>query len=145
MPSSAISAYGTLLQRETFFGSGVYVTVAEVKSMTGPGMKADVLDVTTHSSAASGAWREKRASLLDPGEVSFPINLVPASAGHKALIADFVGRILTNYKIVFPDPGLTAWLFPNCFLTNFSMKAEVDGVLEADLTLTLSGAPTFPA
>lgn len=144
MPSSAISAYGTLLQRETFFGSTVYVTVAEVKSMTGPSMKIDVIDVTTHSSAASGAWREKRPSLIDAGEVSFPINLVPASAGHKALIADFTGRVLTNYKIIFPDPGLTFWLFPNCFLTQFNAKAEVDGVLEAELTLTLSGAPTFP-
>ena len=144
MVSGAISAYGTLLKRETFFGSGVFVTVAEVKSMTGPGMKCDVLDVTTHSSAAAGAWREKRPSLLDPGEVSFPINLIPGSSGHKSLISDFTGRTLTNYQIVFPDPGLTTWQFPNCFTTQFSAKAEVDGVLEAEITLTLSGAPTFP-
>src|SRR4051812_437011 len=122
MPSSAISSYGTLLQRETFFGSGVYVTVAEVKSMAGPGMKADSIDVTTHSSASSGAWREKRPGLLDSGDLSFPINLVPASAGHKALLADFVARSLTNYKIVFPDSGLTAWLFPNCFMSQFNAK-----------------------
>lgn len=145
MASAAISAYGTLLQRETSFGSGTYVTVAEVKSMTGPTMSTDVLDVTTHSSAASGAWREKRASLIDPGEVSFPINFIPASSGHKALLSDFTGRVLTNYKIVYPDPGLTAHLFPNCFISQFSIKAETEGILEADITLTLSGAPTFPA
>lgn len=144
MASGAISAYGTLLKRETSYGSGTYVTVAEVKSMSGPSMKADVLDVTTHSSAASGAWREKRPSLLDAGEVSFPINLVPASAGHKSLISDFTTRALVNYKITFPDPGLTEWLFPNCFTTQFNAKAEVDGILEAEITLTLSGAPTFP-
>jgi hypothetical protein len=82
--------------------------------------------------------------LLDAGEVSFPINLVPASAGHKALIADFTGRVLTNYKITFPDAGSTPWLFPNCFMTQFNAKATIDGVLEAEITLTLSGAPTFP-
>ena len=145
MASAAISAYGTLLKRETSSGSGTFVTVAEVKSMTGPGMSVDVLDVTTHSSAAAGAWREKRPSLIDPGEVSFPINLVPASAGHKALLLDFVTRALVNYKIVFSDPGLTEWTFNNCFISQFSAKAEIEGVLEADLTLTLSGAPTFPA
>ena len=145
MASAAISAYGTLLKRETSFGSGTFVTVAEVKSMTGPGMSVDVLDVTTHSSAASGAWREKRPSLIDPGEISFPINLVPASAGHKALLSDFTTRALVNYKIVFPDPGLTEWTFNNCFMTQFNAKAETEGILEADITLTLSGAPTFPA
>jgi predicted secreted protein len=145
MASAAISAYGTLLQRESTPGSGTYVTVAEVKSMSGPSMSADVLDVTTHSSAASGAWREKRPSLLDPGEISFPINLVPASSGHKQLLSDFTNRSLINYKITFPDPGLTAWLFPNCFVSQFNAKAETEGILEAEMTLTLSGAPTFPA
>jgi predicted secreted protein len=107
-------------------------------------MKADSIDVTTHSSAAAGAWREKRPGLLDAGDVSFPINLVPASSGHKSLLSDFTGRVLTNYKIVFPDSGTTAWLFPNCFMTQFNAKATIDGVLEAEITLTLSGAPTFP-
>ena len=144
MASAAIPAYGTLLKRETSFGSGTFVTVAEVKSMSGPTMKGDVIDVTTHSSAASGAWREKIASLLDPGEVSFSINLVPASAGHKALLTDFTGRVKTNYKFVFPDPGLTEWAFTG-YTTQFSAKAETDGVLEADMTVTLTGAPTFPA
>lgn len=145
MASSAISAYGTLLKRETAFGSGTFVTVAEVKSMTGPTMSTDILDVTTHSSAASGAWREKRASLIDPGEISFPINFVPASSGHKSLLLDFTTRALVNYKVVYPDPGLTEHSFPNCILTQFSIKAETEGILEADITLTLSGAPTFPA
>lgn len=144
MSSAAIPAYGTLLKRETAFGSTVFVTVAEVKSMNGPSMKGDTIDVTTHSSAASGAWREKISSLLDPGEISFALNLVPASAGHKAILADFTGRIKTNYKFVFPDAGLTEWGFTG-YMTQFGAKAEVDGVLEADVTVTLTGAPTFPA
>jgi predicted secreted protein len=144
MPSAAIPAYGTLLKRETSFGSATFVTVAEVKSMSGPSMKGDVIDVTTHSSAASGAWREKISSLLDPGEISFSLNLVPASAGHKALLTDFTGRIKTNYQFVFPDGGSTTWAFTG-YMTQFGAKAEVDGVLEADVTVTLTGAPTFPA
>lgn len=144
MASAAIPAYGTLLKRETSPGSGVYATVAEVKSMSGPSMKGDVIDVTTHSSAAAGAWREKISSLLDPGEVTFALNLVPASAGHKSLLADFTGRVKTAFKFVFPDIGATEWLFSG-YITNFGAKATVDGVLEADMTVTLTGAPTFPA
>lgn len=144
MASAAIPAYGTLLKRETSFGSTVFVTVAEVKSISGPSLKGDVIDVTTHSSAASGAWREKISSLLDPGELSFALNMVPASAGFKSLLTDFTSRTKTNYKIVFPDVGLTEWAVTG-YTTQFGAKAEVDGVLEADLTITLTGAPTFPA
>jgi predicted secreted protein len=143
MASGAIPAYGTLLKRETAFGSGTFVTVAEVKSMDGPGLKADTIDVTTHSSAAAGAWRETIASLLDPGDVKFSLNLIPASAGHKNLLSDFTGRVKTNYQFVFPDGGSTVWAFTG-FMTQFSAKAAVDGVLEAEVTLTLTGAPTFP-
>lgn len=143
MGSQAIAAYGTLLKRGDGAAPETFSTVAEVKSMDGPSMEADVIDVTTHSSAAAGAWREKRASLLNPGEVSFSINLVPASAGHKALLSDFTGRVVRNWKFVFPDPGLTEWAFTGV-LTKFGAKAETDGVLEADLTVTLTGAPTFP-
>lgn len=144
MASQAIPAYGTLLKRETTPGSGTYATVAEVKSMSGPSMKGDIIDVTTHSSAAAGAWREKISSLLDPGDITFAINLVPGLAGHKSLIADFTGRVKTKFKFVFPDVGLTEWLFEG-YITSFGAKAETDGVLEADLTVTLTGAPTFPA
>ncbi len=144
MPSEAIPAYGTLFQRETTPASGVYVTVAEVRSMTILSMKAETIDVTTHSSAAAGAWREKISSLIDPGEATFAINLVPASSGHKAFLADFVGRVKTNFKIVFPDVGNTFWIFAG-FVTGFSAKSETDGVLEADITVMATGAPTFPA
>jgi predicted secreted protein len=144
MASAAIPAYGTLLKRETAPASGVFANVAEVKSMSGPTMKGDIIDVTTHSSAAAGAWREKISSLLDPGDISFAINLVPASSGHKAILADFTGRIKTNYKFVFPDAGLTEWAFTG-YMTQFNAKAETDNVLEADVTVTLTGAPTFPA
>ena len=145
MASGAISAYGTLLKRETSPGSGVFTTLAEVKSMSGPSMSISVLDVTTHSSAASGAYMEKRPSLIDPGDYSFTINFIPASAGHKAMLADFTTRSLANYKTVYPDPGLTEHTFSNAFISKFSIKADTAGILEADITLTLSGAPGFPA
>lgn len=143
MASGAIPSYGTLLKRETSFGSGTFVTVAEVKSIDGPGMKASQIDVTTHSSAASGAWKEMIVSLLDPGDVKFSINLIPGSAGHKSLISDFTGRTKTNYQLVFPDGGSTTWAFTG-YCIDFGAKAATDGVLEASMTITLTGAPTFP-
>lgn len=145
MASGAISAYGTLLKRETSPGSGTFSTIAEVRSMSGPSMKISELDVTTHSSAASGAYREFRPSLIDPGEYSFTINFIPASVGHKAMLADFTTRTLANYKTVYPDVGLTEHTFSNAYISQFSIKAETDGILEADITLRLSGAPGFPA
>lgn len=143
MASQAIPSYGTLLKRETSAGSGTFATIAEVKSIDGPGMKANQVDVTTHSSAAAGAWKEMIVTLLDPGDVKFMINLVPGSAGHKSLISDFTSRTKTNFQMIFPDGLSTTWAFAG-YIIDFSAKAPTDGVLEANMTITISGAPTFP-
>jgi hypothetical protein len=144
MPSGAIPAYGTLLKRGDGGAPETFTTVAEVRDISGPNIKGEINDVTTHSSAAAGAWREKISSLLDPGDVTFPINLVPGSTGHKSLISDMTGRLKRNFQIVFPDGGSTTWAFSG-YITGFTAKAPTAGVLEADLTVTLTGAPTFPA
>ena len=140
--SNAIAAYGTLLQVGDGAGPEVFTTIAEVKSISGPSFSSEVIDVTTHSSAAAGAWREKIASLIDPGELSFDINLVPTDTQHVALRTDMVNRTKRNFKIVFPDSGTTTWQIAG-FVTGFEVNAETDGVLEASLTLTLTDPPNF--
>lgn len=143
--SQALAAYGVLLKR----GDGgtpteTFTTIAEVKSISGPSMSADVIDVTTHSSAAIGAGREKIASLIDWGEVSFDLNFIPTNTQHKQLLADLNARGKHNWKIVFPDAGPTEWAFEG-IVTNFEMDMPVDDVLGASLTITITTKPTFPA
>jgi len=143
--SQALAAYGVLLKR----GDGAtptetFATIAEVKSISGPSMSTDVLDVTTHSSAVSGAGREKIASLIDWGEISFDLNFIPTNSQHKQLLADLQARGKHNWKLVFPDVGATEWAFEG-IVTSFENDMPVDDVLGASITITITTKPTFPA
>ncbi|MCS6297164.1 MAG: outer capsid protein Hoc [Nitrospira sp.] len=140
--SDAIAAYGTLLKRGDGNTPETFTNIAEVKSISGPNMSSDVIDVTTHSSAAAGAWREKIASLIDPGELSFDINFIPDAAGHIALRTDFVNRTKRNFKIQFPNIAATTWTIEG-IVTGFECEAPTDDVLAASITITITKAPTF--
>jgi predicted secreted protein len=140
--SNAVAAYGTLIKRGDGGAPEVFTTIAEVKSISGPNMSSDVIDVTTHSSASSGPWREKIASLIDPGELSFDINLIPADTAHINLRNDFVNRTKRNFKIVFPDVGATTWTIEG-IITSYEVEAPTDDVLSASITITITKAPTF--
>ena len=64
--SDAISGYGTLLKRGDGGAPEVFTTVPEVGSISGPSMETDEAEVTSHSSAASGAFKEFILTLLCP-------------------------------------------------------------------------------
>lgn len=141
--SNAMAAFGTLLQYEDPGDPGEFITVAEVKDLSGPGMTSDVLDTTSHTSA--GAFREKIASLIDAGEVTFSINYVPVDATHDnatGLVSFMRTRVNMNWQLVWPDTAETLWAFPG-IVTAFSPGAAVEDLLSADVTITLTGAPTL--
>ena len=143
MASEAISALGTLLQVSDGSATPVYATIAEVKSIDGPGLTADTLETTTHSS--TGAWKEFITGLLDGGELSFDINFVPTSAGHDAetgLLKAFTSRQRTGFKLVFPDEDATTWAFDG-LVTGFSVSAPTDDFLGASVTVKVTGAPNL--
>lgn len=143
----AIPAINTLLQ----FGSGgspeVWTTVANVGDLSGPTMKAQVQDVTSQSTG--DYWRQKITTLLDAGEVSCPIYFVPNDTGHQALLEIFAGRSgntgqPTPWRILFPvAAGSVPWIF-NGWLSQFSMKEPVAGVIEAAIIITFTGPPNIP-
>jgi hypothetical protein len=142
--SEAIESFGTLFQR----GDGVtptegFTTVAEVKDIEGPAMSRETHEVTHQESP--DRHMERIGGLLDTGEVTFTLNWVPSNATHDdatGLIFDLRTPERRNYRLVFPDAASTTWTFPG-LVTEFAPKAPVDGVLEADVTVTVCGAPTF--
>jgi predicted secreted protein len=134
MSSNAIEAQGIVIQRGE--GSGpTYTTIPEVKSFTGPGGSASVIDVTDLSSAA----KEKRMGLADEGQLQLTINYLPDNEVHQDLRADRAARTRTPFRIVFTDDNVTQWDF-DAFVTGFSVSGAVDGVVEAQVTLEITGA-----
>lgn len=139
----AISSFGTLLKIGDGGGTEVFTTIAEVRDISGPGLKLNLEESTSHSSA--GGWKESIGTILEGGEVSFEINYDPAGATHNAttgLIRDMVNRTKRNFKVVFPNGGSTTWTF-GAFVTGFEPDAPVQGKLAAKVTLEISGQPTL--
>jgi predicted secreted protein len=143
MSSNALSAYGTKLK----LGNGgtpteTFATVAEVKSINGASMTAEVIDVTTHSTGSP--WREKIPSLLNAGTLTFDINYVPTDPTHDettGLLGLFMNRTVRNWHLVFPDEDLTMFVFRG-FVSNFEPSEPIDDVLSASITIEISGAIT---
>ncbi len=133
------TAKGTLVQLGDGASPEVFATIGQVRSISGPTTKAEIVDITTHSTA--GFWREKLAVLIDPGDISFPINFDSADATHAfatGLWSLFVGLIQRNYKMVFPNAA--GQLAFKGYVSGHSFNVPVDNVLGADISIAINGA-----
>jgi predicted secreted protein len=137
MSTNAIEAQGTLLKIGTGASPITYTTIKEVKSFTGPGGSAAVIDVTDLSSTA----KEKRMGLQDEGQLSFVINYLPDDTQHDLLRTNRAARTLTPFQLIFTDTSPTTWSF-SAYITGFSVSGAVDGVVEANVTLEVTGSIT---
>jgi hypothetical protein len=135
MPASNVkSGFGTLLKKGA-------TTIAEVVSISGPGIQAETIDAT-HMESPDNA-REFIGSLVDSGELTAEVNFLPGNATQKTFIADIYNKVKASYSIVWID-GPTTWTF-DAIPTGFEPGAEIDDKLQASITLKLTGKPTFPA
>lgn len=131
---AAIASHGTLLKRNG-------TTIADVKDISGPNFSRGTIDCTSHSSASG--WKEFVTGMKENGEVSFSINFDPTAATHAyntGLLDDFIDGTLQTFTLTFPDS--TVWSF-TAYVTAFGVTEPVEGVLGANVTLKLSGAPTL--
>jgi Lambda phage tail tube protein, TTP len=151
--AAAQPAINTLLKIANEGSPILYNTIANVGDLTGPTMMAKVVDVTSHSTGSP--WTEKITTLLDGGDITLPLFFVPSSPGSdgqantpfghdgtNGLLSVFTQRQLRNYSITFPDAAATTYYFEG-YVSKFSMKAAVAGVLTADVTFTITGEPTL--
>lgn len=132
---SKLAAFGTKLLRGA-------VEVAQVQSISGPGLALDTEDVTSHDSP--GGWEEVVGTILRSGEISLDIVYDPQNATHKyatnGLLHDLVSRTPTTYTLTFPDS--TSWSF-SALVVGFEPSAPVEGALTASVTLKLTGSVTL--
>ena len=138
MSSSALEAQGMQIKRGSGGSPEVFTAIPEVKSFSGPGGAASVIDVSDLDSTA----KEKRMGLRDEGQLSLTINYLPDNTVHDGLRTDRANRTLRNFKMVFTDTSpATTWSF-SAYVTGLAISGGVDGVVEANVTLELSGSIT---
>jgi len=143
MATGAIHAQGTLLQRGDGLSPEGFTTIAEVGSISGPTMQADLIEVTNHSSV--GRFREYIQGLKDGGELTFDLYYQPNEATHRkstGVLGDWDTGVRRNYRLRFPVTPAVDWILPGV-VTNFEIGAEVDSALTASVTLKVVSAPTL--
>ena len=138
MSSNALEAQGMLIKIGNGASPQVFSTISEIKTFSGPTGSAAVIDVTDLSSTA----KEKRMGLADEGQLSFTINYIPDNTQHTLLRTRRASRVETDFKMVFTDDSpSTTWSF-SAFVTGFAVSGAVDNVVEANVTLEITGSIT---
>jgi len=117
------------------------VSVAYVKSLGGPGMSVDTIDVSTHDQTT--AFEEVIPSIIRTGEVKLDLEFDPNTATHQGtstggLVYDLKTKFRGFWQIVFP--GAVTWSFEG-FVTAFEPSGPVDGDLTASATIKITGIP----
>ena len=136
------AAFGTVLN----IGDGATPTegfdpIANITSLSGPGLGLDQEDMTTHDS--TNAWEDVVPTILRSGELSADIVYDPGDGTHDAttgLVSVMEAKTLTNFQLIFPDT--TEWDFA-AYVTGFEPGAPVDGALTAAVKFKITGEPTL--
>ena len=135
-------SFGTLIKRGDGGSPENFTTILNAKDIDGPGMKVDFEEVTTHSSAAAGIFKEWLPTLMDGGNVKFDLLWDPNDVTHQALQTDQTTQAKRNFQCVFPtSPAKTASFA--AFIDDFSFKAPVKSVIMRQLSLKVTGPVTI--
>lgn len=134
------AAFGTTLK----IGGTAGTAVVNIESIEGPEQTVETLDMTAHDSGS--AYREIRPSFIDAGEVTLRIQWDPNDATHKntagGLRYMLAQRTSSAFAITYPSSPAASDVF-TAYVTKFVPSAPFDDKLTADVTLTLTGAPTL--
>lgn len=142
MADNGMPALNTVLKRGDGASPEVFTAIAELTDINGLDLKMDVVEITH----LTNAWKERKGTLLDAGEIKISGNFIPTDTTQRfatsGLGLDLVNKTLRNFKLVFPDGGSTTWTF-TALVIAFSIKAPLAGKLGFDATILISGLPTF--
>lgn len=131
--SNAVSGVGTVFQR---WDDDLYefVRIAEITSITGPGMSRDIIDVTSLSSV--GGYREFIASFRNGGTVGLSMNFTRAT--YERMKSDFENDTQQFYRFLLPDIANTCCSF-YAHVTELPLSIPTDDKITSDVTLQISG------
>ena len=132
--SNAIAGVGTLFRR--WSGSG-WVNLAEINSISGPGMTRDTIDVTSLDS--TGGYREFIGGFRDGGTVQLAMNFARASL--TLMKTDFESAVIQNYEIVLPDTENTTLEFTG-LVTELPLEISPDDKVTMTVSIKVSGQVT---
>lgn len=134
-------------------GMGVALTIdttaiGEVVSVSGPTYSRATIETTNLASAND--FRTYMKGISDAGEISFQVQYDGDDAGQIKIMAEVeasVNATLKVFTLTLADDGTpSAWTAMFGILSKCDIGGmDIDGRITADITVKLSGVPTFVA
>jgi hypothetical protein len=138
MVNVAISAQGTLIQRQPF-GTVGYGTIGELHDITPPALTRKTIDTTSHNDPDESFV----VGIRRKGELKFQIGFVPSLAAHDHLVGvtkSWLDGAKDSWRILYPDGSI--WTFDG-YVVGIAPSAKLDGDLTAEITIRPTGAQVF--
>ncbi len=118
--------------------SGTLTQLDEIISVTPPNSQTDDVDATHMQSP--NRRREYISGLIDDGEGSFEMNLVPGSATDLLIQQAQTEGDPRDYRIYIPD-GAYGWRIQGtCIVKGYERQVPIDDRMTATLTIRFSGS-----
>ena len=133
MASTAIAGVGTEFKRWDSVGANGWEAVAEINSITGPGMTRDTIDVTSLDS--TGGYREFIPGFKNPGTVTLSMNMTQASVAQ--MLVDFDSTDFQQYEIQLHQADV--YLEFEGFVTEMPLTIPPDDKVTMDVTIQITG------
>ena len=133
--SNAINSIGTAFKK---WVASAWTDIAEVKSIAGPDLTRDTIDVTTL--ASTGGYREFMGGFRNGGTVSLGMHFT--RAGYDLMKADFESDVSQNYEIILPDAGATAIEFEG-LVTELPLSVNVGDAITMDVKIKVTSEPVI--
>ena len=124
-------------------GSG---NIAQLYSISGPALSADVAEVSAHDSVQF--YREFVNTFRDGGEVTLGLRFDPSDDDQSEAAGGFLQLFEEDvpqaYTITWPNTSGSTTAF-NAFVTAYEPTADFDAELDLSVTLRITGDPVFTA
>lgn len=140
MATIAKLSNGSLLKVGDGAGPEVFTTIPEVMRLSGPAVRFDLLDVSSHDTV--GLFREFIPGFSDGDAINSDINWRPGNAIHKAVRIDAYAATRRNFKIVYPDTADNT-VTVGAFVEDYTPNADVGRPMTASLRMKVTGAPVW--
>jgi len=126
--------------------ASVYTVIAQVRDIAGPNQSTDTIETTSRDNA--NLYKSYLAGMRDGGEVTFDLVYDPDLATHSAASAGGLVKLLqdgtlNNFRLSFPDAAPATTVTFAGIVTNFAPKAPMNDAFTADVTIKVSGRPTW--
>ena len=120
--------------------------IAQVYSMSGPSLAADVADVSAHDSTKF--YRDFVNTFRDGGEVTLGLRFDPSDPAQSEALNGFIALfeldVPSSFSIAWPNTGASTTAF-DAFVTGYEPTADFDAELDLQVTLKITGVPVFSA